>query len=124
MSPEYVAGFFDGEGTFHLSEYEKKATGKFYPSAKVLLAQSGDDGKKLLLLIQSEYGGQFYTHLKAGSHKATKDAYKLYWRKEEAIALIKRLLPHLILKKNAARAVLQYLTRNNDSGTIQDDICS
>lgn len=110
MTPEYLAGFFDGEGTFYLGKQYKN--GKEYPKAQVLLSQSGDNGLKLLEQIQEKYGGSIYLHLRAGQHKATKEAYKIYWNKEEAIKLINVLLPHLILKQKEASLVLEYLKRN------------
>lgn len=110
INPEYLAGFFDGEGTFYLGKQIGR-NGKEYPKAQVMLSQSGDDGLKLLTWIQSEYGGNIYEHLKAGEHKATKSAYKLYWNKEEAILLIKQIGPFLILKAREAREVLEYLER-------------
>ena len=112
ISAEYLAGFFDGEGTFIVAQTLKKSTGKFYPHHTVMLSQSGEDGLALLAEIQKEYGGQLYQHLKIGEHKATKNAYKLYWRKLEAIALIPQLIPHLILKRKAAEKMMMYLTRN------------
>lgn len=110
MSPEYLAGFFDGEGCFYLGEQVKN--GKSYPKAQILLGQSGEDGLQLLLRIQSLYGGNLYHHLKVGEHKATKNAYKLWWNKEEGVKLITVLLPHLILKQQQAQKVLDYLTRD------------
>lgn len=110
MSPEYLAGFFDGEGTFYIGKQIKN--GKEYPKAQVLLAQSGEEGLGLLKTIQSEYGGNLYLHLSAGEHKATKNAYKLYWNKDEAIILIGNLLPYLRLKYSVAKEVFEYLTRD------------
>lgn len=112
MSPDYLAGFFDGEGTFYIGLQGKGD--KQYPKAQVLLSQSGEEGLALLKDIQVIYGGSIYEHLKAGQHKATKSAYKLYWNKQEAITLIRILYPHLRLKKEAAGKVLTYLTRNMD----------
>ena len=109
MTPEYLAGFFDGEGTFYIGKQYKN--GKTYPHATIMLSQSGEDGRNLLEEIQQQYGGSIYQHLKVGEHKATKAAYKLYWNKTEGIELINKLLPHLILKKGAAHEVLSYLTR-------------
>ena len=110
MSPQYLAGFFDGEGTFYIGRQIKN--GKEYPHATVILSQSGDDGLRLLESIQLEYGGSIYQHLRPGQHKATKAAYKLYWNREEAIELINAIGDFLILKQNAANEVLTYLTRN------------
>ena len=110
MSPEYLAGFFDGEGTFYIGKQYKN--GKIYPKAQVMLSQSGFEGFLLLEEIQKKFNGTIYQHLKAGEHKATKPAYKLYWNKEEAIKLCEILIPYLKLKKQAAEDVLAYLTRN------------
>lgn len=110
ISNEYIAGFFDGEGTFYIGKQIKN--GKEYPHATIMLSQSGEDGLKLLEQIQHEVGGSIYQHLKAGQHKATKPAYKLYWNKEEGIALCSMLIPYLILKRQSAEEVLKYLTRN------------
>lgn len=108
----YVAGFFDGEGCFYLGT-QKGRNGKNYPKAQILLSQSGSDGLAILQKIQERFGGNLYTHLVAGQHKATKDAYKLWWNKEEGKLLIHALLPYLIIKKQQALDVLKYLERND-----------
>lgn len=77
-----------------------------------MLSQSGEAGLKLLVIIQKQYGGKIYEHLKPGQHKATKFAYKLYWNKVEGIKLCTQLIPYLILKQDSAKEVLEYLTRN------------
>lgn len=109
ISPEYLAGFFDGEGTFYIGKQMKN--GKEYPHASIMLSQSGNLGHNLLIDIQTQYGGNIYEHLKPGQHKATKSAYKLYWNKKEGIELIKQVLPHLRIKYTEAEEVLLYLTR-------------
>ena len=113
ISPQYLAGFFDGEGCFYIGWQKAKhpENKKFYPKAQVLLSQSGEDGLNLLEQIKADYGGNIYLHLRPGQHKAKKTAYKIWWNKEEAISLITQLLPYLILKKTEAEEVLQYLTR-------------
>lgn len=109
ITPEYLAGFFDGEGTFYLGKQIKN--GKEYPHATVMLSQSGDSGLRLFEQIQKSYGGNIYQHLKPGQHKATKAAYKMYWNKEDAITLIMAISDFLILKQKEALDVLTYLTR-------------
>lgn len=111
---KYLAGFFDGEGTFSVIWQKAKHPQNFkkYPHATILLSQSGDDGLQLLKEIQAEYGGSIYEHLKPGEHKATKSAYKLYWNKDEGIKLCQSLIPHLKLKGKQAQAVLDHLTRS------------
>lgn len=120
MSPEYLAGFFDGEGTFYIGKQVHK-NGNTYSSFKVMLSQSGDDGLKLLEEIQTFIGGTIYKHLNAGQYKATKPAYKLYWNKDEAPRLINFILPFLILKRNAAIEVLKYIQRK-DKTIVQSKV--
>lgn len=114
IDPQYLAGFFDGEGTFkvYLQKAKHVDNHNMYPRHVVMLSQSGDQGLVLLEQIQIEYGGRVYEHLKAGQHRATKSAYKLYWRKEEAILMIKQILPYLRLKQEEAQIALDHLQRN------------
>lgn len=111
LSDQYIAGFFDGEGTAYLGKQNKK--GVPYPKAQVMLSQSGVNGFDLLTQIQSQHGGKIYEHLKPGQYKATKSAYKLYWNREEAIVFLKAILPHLVLKQQEAINVLEHMTRKD-----------
>ena len=77
----------------------------------MLLSQSGEDGLILLEEIKKLFGGTIYLHLKAGQHKATKNAYKLYWNKEDAVVMLEQILPFLVLKQQHAKTVLEYLKR-------------
>lgn len=111
ISEEWIAGFFDGEGCCKVGIQSKK--GKTYKHFSILLGQSGEDGKALLEEIQKEYGGNLYHHLKAGQHKATKNAYKLYWNREEGISFLKRIQDKVIMKKKDVDNVLEYMERDN-----------
>lgn len=110
---KWLAGFFDGEGCFYIGQQKAKNPNnkKLYPKAQILLSQSGDDGLALFEAIKAQYGGNIYKHLDAGQYKATKKAHKMWWNKDEGIELITALMPHLIIKKEAAQKVLDYLTR-------------
>ena len=116
ISLEYLAGFFDGEGTLYIGVQKAKHPDnkKLYKHCTVMLSQSGDKGLKLLSEISEQYGGSIYKHLDAGQHKATKAAYKLYWNKDEAVKLVTSLEPFLKIKREEAIEVIKYLTRNDD----------
>jgi hypothetical protein len=111
LTPQYLAGFFDGEGTISVQWNRKKGTDKKYPHSTVLLSQSGEDGYNLLKEIQDQYGGKIYLHLRKGEYKATKNAWKLYWNKTEAIKMLQQIQPYLILKQQNAIVALEYLQR-------------
>ncbi len=110
LNEDWLAGFFDGEGCFKITKQHGK-NGKEYKHASIMLSQSGEDGLLILLKIQQEYGGKIYHHLKIGEHKATKNAYKLYWNKDEGKTFLNRIIPRLILKRKDAELVLSYLER-------------
>lgn len=119
ISLEWLGGFFDGEGCVQIGIQHHK-NGKSYPCKRILLGQSGEDGLVILQQIQADYGGQIYHHLKPGQHKATKNAYKLYWRAEEGAKFLEQLIPHLKLKQKAAQEVLDYCRRLDAKRTIQE----
>lgn len=111
LSIEWVAGFFDGEGCAKLGKQVKESNGKEYPHATLMLSQSGENGLAILEAIQKQFGGKIYHHLKVGQHKATKNAYKLYWNTVEGILFLTKLIPHLKLKQHDCQAVLDYYKR-------------
>ena len=115
LTNDYIAGFFDGEGSATLAPLRKN--GKVYTRFEVVLAQSGENGLVLLERIQKQHGGKIYKN-KDTQGRQTKTAYKLYWNKEEAITFLVTMLPHLQLKKQAAQDVLDYLRRKNGTTTI------
>lgn len=108
VSDEWLAGFFDGEGTIQLASYPSR-NGKLYTTLKVLLAQSGEEGKALLEEVVEQYGGRVYEHLKAGQHKATKSAYKWYICATNAAAFLRRIEPYLKLKKEKAQDAIRFV---------------
>jgi hypothetical protein len=109
LTLQYLAGFFDGEGCAKMGTAKKN--GNSYPVARVLLGQSGPDGYSLLKSIVDIYGGNLYLHLRPGEHKATKNAWKLSFRKLEAIKFLTDIQPFLILKQEDVKKVLEHLTR-------------
>jgi hypothetical protein len=111
---EWVAGFFDGEGCAKIGKQAKAKSGVVYPRASLMLSQSGEDGLVILEQIQKQFGGKIYHHLKVGEHKATKNAYKLYWNSEDGLAFLSQIIPYLRLKQHDARLVKEYYERNKD----------
>lgn len=111
LSIEWVAGFFDGEGCAKIGKQAKVKSGIIYPHASLTLSQSGEDGLAVLEAVQKQFGGKIYHHLRVGEHKATKNAYKLYWNKEDGAAFLIKLIPHLKLKKQDCQTVLNHYQR-------------
>jgi len=113
LSLEWIAGFFDGEGHVSIGMQKHYKTGKLYGRKNILLGQSGPEGLAILKEVQTMCGGQLYLHMKAGEGKATKDAWKLYWRAKEGRKFLEQITPYLRLKQKAALEALEYIKRND-----------
>jgi hypothetical protein len=113
MSPEYLAGIFDGEGCIDVQRmYPKSGKGRLYvrPRVRICMANSAD---LVLQSLHSRFGG----HL--NRRKATKpnqqDSWSLEWLSQNDMkCLLHTALPHLILKAEQAKLVLWWL--DNASG--------
>lgn len=111
VNKEYLAGFFDGEGCIHLGVTTASGTNNKYPSLIVSLAQSGENGKQLLLNIQAEYGGSLSMNKKLKpSHK---DGYQLRWRGSKGILFLNKIKDSLIIKKQKALDVCSFMEKYN-----------
>lgn len=100
MSPEYLAGIIDGEGTVRVdvSNYVYR-----YPRIAVV-----NTHKPLLDAIQREFGGSVKTHDKnrVALHPNWSDAWAWTTAGKNAVVILNAVLPFLIVKREAAEAVL------------------
>lgn len=113
MSPEYLAGFFDGEGCIDCQRmYPKQNPGILYVRPRIRVAQV-ETARLVLDLLQKEYGGFIYRR----EHKKENQNPSVSWEILDKVGMIKliyAMLPHLIVKKEQAKLVLWWL--DNASG--------
>ena len=113
MSPEYLAGIFDGEGCIDVQRmYPKTGKGRLYvrPRVRMCMANSA-----LLVLqsLSSRFGG--HLSLRKSTKTTQQDSWSLEWLSQAAIKdILQTALPHLILKAEQAKLVLWWL--DNASG--------
>lgn len=107
VNKEYLAGFFDGEGCIYLGTTTASGTNKKYPSLIVSLAQSGENGRQLLLDIQKEYGGILSHNKKI--KESHKESYQLRWRGKKAIIFLDQIGKHLKIKQQKASDVCNFM---------------
>ncbi len=105
ITPEYLAGFIDGEGNMRLySGFSKQSPTSL--RAEVAITNTN---RNILDLIQIEYGGKILKR----SNKL-RPIYRLYWSSLDAIKpLLDIISPYLILKRHHAELLLEYLGRHN-----------
>jgi len=105
ITPEYVAGFFDGEGSIRLRTGFSKETPESI-RAEVVLSNTH---KPILVSIQQMYGGKLLSQ--ANKHRPI---YRLCWRNlDDIYSFLSQIAPHLIIKKRHATLLLEYLSRHN-----------
>lgn len=113
MTPEYLAGLFDGEGCIDVQRmYPRLGRNRFYVRPRIRMAMA-ENCRPLLEALHAKFGGGFY-HRKA--HKKNQQgSWSLEWLSNDEIRrIIDLILPHLIVKAEQAKLVLWWL--DNASG--------
>ncbi len=100
----YVAGFFDGEGCIHLSTRKNNYTSVVSVSQRV---------RQPLDLIQETFGGVVTWN----GHVYLLTAFTVDQQK----VFLEALLPHLIVKKQQAKLMLEFLNRKRQRGRRYTD---
>ena len=122
----YLAGLFDGEGTFSIYQnsgnYKTTASGDKkqynFTNSRVEITNTNVD---LMEWLVKHFGGVYYTHRRAKSvHKM---AYS--WRpkgKKNTENIILGIIPYLVIKPQQANIVLEYLRLGSSCGTERRDV--
>jgi LAGLIDADG endonuclease len=122
----YLAGLFDGEGTFSIyqnsGKYKVLASGQEkqynFTNSRVEITNTNIE---LMGWLVSNFGGVYYTHRRAKS--VHKTAYS--WRpkgKKNTEELILGILPYLVIKKKQASIILEYIRLGSSCGTERRDV--
>lgn len=95
---QWLAGFFDGEGCIGLHKGGSRSTANYHPRATIT-----NTDLPTLKAIQVQYGGTIHEATKKGS---TKPCWILAWSNQKALAFLRLISPHLIVKKSQAEVLL------------------
>lgn len=109
LSPEYLAGVFDSDGSFSLSKRCRPDTprGYGYGVTLQLTWKTTDKSRRVLEKVKQKYGGSLFESTSSGySGRAKSLKYSVAMRK--AIPLISDILPFLNLKRTQARICLEF----------------
>jgi LAGLIDADG endonuclease len=126
VSWSYLAGLFDGEGTFSIYQnngnYHTTVSGEVkqynFTNSRVEITNTSIE---LMEWLVQNFGGVYYTH------RRTKVIHKIAysWRpkgKKNTEELILGILPYLVIKKKQANIVLQYLRLGSSQGSERNDV--
>lgn len=96
----YCAGFIDGEGCFTLRRHKRK-DGSYYSSQPFLIVMQKD--RRPLDALHGIMGGRIYPFRKQGQE----DCWQLHVGGKELQEALTHLIPHLILKREQAEALVE-----------------
>jgi hypothetical protein len=94
MSPEYLAGFFDGEGCIQIIQGH----------CLTVRADVCQTELSILEEIQCNFGGNL-RHLRRRTPKQS-ESWRLTWEAKSAIEILEKILPYLRVKRPQAEIVL------------------
>lgn len=113
VSVEYLAGIIDGEGSIMFVRTGNAKLNGMWTSWTVKLIVANTN-MRLLTALQEEFGGKIWmVNREAGNWKV---GYRLQWFGAEAVELIKRFAPHLIIKREQAGLAIQALSFRDNLG--------
>jgi len=102
ISPEYLAGLFDGEGCLYSAQCGKKGSRNFY-----LYAALTNTHLPVLKQVQIEYGGSVSRKIDKRRVEIAKARYNLVWSGNRQVEKLLNIIgPYLIIKKEQAELVL------------------
>ncbi len=120
ISPEYLAGFVDGEGTLGIERINNGKTRPYgvtfggtprswYHSPEhIVRVQVSNTNLAGLQAIQAVFGGTL-TKMKSYNRPNNRVAYKLTWNSRRAERLLGIVGPHLVLKRPQYLLLLDYI---------------
>jgi len=104
MDTNYLAGLFDGEGTFSIQvDMRRSSSGKDSVRFNPRMSMTIKYGKEVLLEYVEAFGGTIYEYPDQGEYR-----WNLGTRKELLVAA-NQLLPHLRIKQKIAKRFIEAL---------------
>lgn len=100
----YLAGLFDGEGTFTISNSPPRNGSPSYAFREVYVTNTN---LEVLEWLKSKLGGTI--RITRHSGKGWKDVYKWHAGAKQHYYVVKNILPFLIIKKKQAELILKFI---------------
>lgn len=107
ISPEYLAGFFDGEGCIDCQRMYAKASSTFYVRPRVRISQAVS-GRAVLDRLHAVYGGTLKQRPGSNPNQQEYISWEFLDGKGMLI-LLKTTLPFLIVKREQAELAIWWL---------------
>lgn len=100
----YVAGLFDGEGTFTMSSLKRKGLPD-YVFGEIYITNTNQE---IMSWLKDNFGGSI--RVSRYGEKGWKDCYKWFLSQKGRRQFIEQIIPFLIIKKKQASLLLELFT--------------
>jgi hypothetical protein len=119
LSAGYVAGFIDGEGCLSVFKSKPRPSRSYAEYVAVLVVVNTN--RDVLEAIRDWVGtGTVYDASRASAmHKRT---YQYHAKGRQLIPILKRLMPHLVVKRRQARLMLDFFETDSRDYVARDTI--
>ena len=109
ISPQYIAGFIDGEGYFGIVKKNDKRFGMDYYYVPVLKISQVTQNREVLDAIKEYLGYGIFWEGKNTTNANGRRVSSLEFRgMKRVFPIVKKLYPYLIVKKKQAEILLEY----------------
>lgn len=95
---QWLAGFLDGEGCIALHKGSPSRNASYHPRVTIT-----NIDLSTLKAIQAQYGGSIH---EATKKESARPCWVLIWSTQKALAFLRLISPHLIVKKSQAEVLL------------------
>lgn len=122
MTPEYAAGFFDGEGHVSICVAHSKQWKRKYYALHVVVVNTN---LEVLLRLRDQFGGSIAPKKLYAAHH--KPSYR--WRicSRQGLAFLEVVLPFLVVKKKEAEVAIEFQSSMRHLGNryvqMPDAVC-
>jgi hypothetical protein len=111
----YLAGLFDGEGTFSIWRHKgKSSNGNPYDSTAIRIEISNTKIELMKWLVE-HFGGQYYVTVRKNDNHNDEYGWRPKGRKNSEMLLL-GILPYLVIKKEQAKTALEYIRLPHNNG--------
>lgn len=110
ISPEYLAGIIDGEGSLMIAKTRARKSGRIQYRPRLTLSNTHG---KTLSQIQRDYDGLLYRYRRANS--GWKDGYMLVWTEGLIPNILSLVRPHLRIKRPQAAILRDFIRHIRDT---------
>ncbi len=110
LTPEYVAGFIDGEGCIRIARHKRK--GKDYYYGEILVSNTN---LEILEKLKAQFGGSVTNHGKEDPEFNRKQSWAWHIGEGHTRAFLEDIKFLLVVKRPAASLVLDFIYYKKDN---------